>query len=224
MIKAVLYDMDGTVLDTMPFYERSWAYADEVLGGGGKLVAMIPHISGMNNNDCKTYVLTRMGEDFPYTEFRRLMRGKMAEIIESEGITCKAGAPEIFDTLRTMGIKQILVTSSPPKAVHPYLESVGITNAFDGIITGDMVEHSKPDPEIFLLGAKLAGCEPHECVVVEDAFSGARAGIAGGMLTVMIPEYPPIPKDVAEKLWHECKSLSELSGLIEEYNRTQQEE
>ena len=224
MIKAVLYDMDGTVLDTMPIYERAWAYADETLGCGGRLVAMIPHISGMNNNDCKTYVLTRMGEDFPYTEFRRLMRGKMADIIAAEGITCKAGAPEIFDTLRSMGIKQVLVTSSPPKAVHPYLESVGLTDAFDGIITGDMVVHGKPDPEIFLLGAKLAGCEPQECVVVEDAFNGARAGIAGGMLTVMIPEYPPIPKDVAEKLWHECKSLAELSGLIEEYNRIKQEE
>ena len=79
MIKAVLYDMDGTVLDTMPIYERAWAYADEMLGCGGKLVAMIPHISGMNNNDCKTYVLSCFGEDFPYTEFRRLMRGKMAD-------------------------------------------------------------------------------------------------------------------------------------------------
>ena len=224
MIKAVLYDMDGTVLDTMPLYERSWAYADELLGCGGRAVAMIPQISGMNNNDCKEYVLARMGEDFPYTEFRRLMRGRMEEIIAEQGISCKAGAPEIFETLRTMGIKQILVTSSPPKAVYPYLESVGITNAFDGIITGDMVVHSKPDPEIFLLGAKLAGCEPHECVVVEDAFSGARAGIAGGMLTVMIPEYLPIPEDVAQKLWHECQSLAELSGLISDYNRTQQEE
>ena len=215
MIKAVLYDMDGTILDTMVIYERAWAYADEVYGLGGRAAALVPLLGGMNYTDCMTTVRAHLGADFPYAEFRRFLEARFDEIANTEGIPCKSGAPEIFDRVRKMGLRQILVTSSAPPHVFPYLKIAGIENVFDGVITGDMVVHSKPDPEIFLLGAKEAGCEPCECVVVEDAVHGARAGIAAGMKTIMIPEYPPIPEDIRAKLWHECKTLAEIPALIE---------
>lgn len=214
MIKAVLYDMDGTVLDTMVIYERAWAYADEVYGLGGRAAKLVPLLGGMNGTDCAAFVRNRLGEDFPYAEFRKCLEKKFEEIVQTEGIPCKPGAPEIFDRIREMGLRQILVTSSAPSHVFPYLKIAGIENAFDGVITGDRVVHGKPDPEIFLLGAKEAGCEPIECVVVEDAVHGARAGIAAGMKTVMIPEYPPIAEDVRAGLWHECKTLAEIPDLI----------
>ena len=220
MIKAVLYDMDGTVLDTMPLYERAWSYADEQFGLKGEIARLISTFAGMNNADIEAFVLSRTGNDFPYADFRRALAMKFDEIMTLEGIPCKAGAPEIFDRIREMGLRQILVTSSSPKRVFPYLTMAGIANAFDDIVTGDMVVHGKPDPEIFLLGAKKAGCEPFECVVVEDAANGARAGIAAGMKTVMIPEYPPIPEDVAALLWHECQSLAELPDLIRAENES----
>ena len=220
MIKAVLYDMDGTVLDTMPIYEMGWKAADEAFGCHGKAVELMPMIAGMKDEDIRALALTRLGDDFPYTEFRRVLAETMETWISQNGIACKKGAPEIFDRLRSLGIKQVLVTSSAPPRVFPFLAMAGIENAFDAIITGDMVAHSKPDPEIFLLGAKAAGCTPDECVVVEDAANGARAGIAAGMRTVMIPEYPPIPQDVAGHLWQECGDLSELYGLIDSCNRS----
>lgn len=220
MIKAVLYDMDGTVLDTMKLYEAGWDYADREYGYGGRARALVPKLAGTNDTDGAAIVRANLGEDFPYDEFRKVMFGRMDAMIAQEGIPCKPGAPEIFATLREMGIKQILVTSSSPARVYPYLKVAGIENEFDDVVTGDMVTHSKPDPEIFLIGAKRAGCEPSECVVVEDAVNGARAGIAAGMRTVMIPEYPPIPDDLMPQLWHECKSLAELPAWIENENKT----
>ena len=214
MIKAVLYDMDGTVLDTMVIYERAWAYADEVYGYGGRAAALVPILGGVSAADCAAIVRSRLGEDFPYPEFRSFLEDKFEEIVKSEGIPCKPGAPEIFDRIRKMGLRQILVTSSTPAHVFPYLKIAGIENVFDDVITGDMVAHSKPNPDIFLLGAKTAGCDPCECVVVEDAVNGARAGIAAGMKTIMVPQYPPVPKDIAKDLWHECKTLAEIPDLI----------
>ena len=220
MIKAVLYDMDGTVLDTMPIYERAWQYADDAFHLGGSVSCLLPQISGMNNADIEALMRSRLEKGFPYADLRRTMATRFEEIVEANGIPCKAGAPEIFDRIREMGLRQILVTSSSPKRVFPYLELAGIANAFDDVVTGDMVVHGKPDPEIFLLGAQKAGCKACECVVVEDAANGARAGIAAGMRTVMIPEYPPIPQDVAQNLWHECQSLAELADLIRVENES----
>ena len=220
MIKAVLYDMDGTVLDTMPIYGHGWGAADEAYSCGGRLVEMLPLIAGMNEGDIEAFICSRLGEDFPCREARMLMKRVISNWFEEHGVACKKGAPEIFDRIRSLGIKQILVTSSSPALVFPHLAMAGIEDAFDAVITGDMVTHSKPNPEIFLLGAKAAECKPDECVVVEDANNGARAGIAAGMHTVMIPEFPPVPADVALHLWRECSDLSELYDLIVSYNRS----
>lgn len=219
MIKAILYDMDGTVLDTMPIYEHSWRAADEAFGCNGKAVALLPTIAGMKDEDIRALALSRLGEDFPYADFRRILSETFEKVIAQNGIPCKKGAPEVFDHIRAMGIRQVLVTSSAPPRVFPYLELAGIRDVFDDIITGDMVTHSKPNPEIFLMGAEKAGCLPSECVVVEDAANGARAGIAAEMRTVMIPEYPPVPQDIATKLWHECRDLTELPALIAAANQ-----
>lgn len=216
MIKAILYDMDGTVLDTMKIYQHAWNVADAAMGLGGKAAALITRVAGMSVVDSNELLRNVIGNDFPYMEFRKIMEKTFAETIQRDGVDCKKGAPEIFDRIRSLGIRQILVTSSSPERVFPYLELAGIRNAFDGVITGDMVEHSKPNPEIFLLGAKAAGVLPEECLVVEDAPTGIRAGVAAGMRTVMIPEYPPIADDIRAILWRECKDLSELYDLVKE--------
>ena len=216
MIKAILYDMDGTVLDTMPLYEHGWAVADEAFGFGGRIAALVPQIAGMNSRDSGEFVRAQIGEAFDYAAFRKIINDTLESDIAAQGIKCKKGAPEIFDTIRKMGIKQILATSSTPRHVLPYLKLAGIENAFDGMVTGDLVKKSKPDPEIFLLGAALAGCSPEECVVIEDAANGVRAGVAAGMKTIMIPQYTPIPDDLRTILWHECRDLSEIAGLVGE--------
>lgn len=214
MIKAILYDMDGTVLDTMPIYQLGWERADEAFGLEGRAVALLPQVAGMTAKQSGEFVREHLCVEFPYEEFRRIINETLDEVVAKDGISCKKGAPEIFETIRSMGFLQVLATSSIPECVFPYLKKAGIENAFDAVVTGDMVTRSKPDPEIFLCAARAVGCDPSECVVVEDASNGARAGIAAGIKTIMIPEYPPIPEDVKVNLWHECRDLSEIAALV----------
>ena len=216
MFKAILYDMDGTVLDTMILYDVAWKQADRDFGCGGRAAAILPSIAGMTPTQVASRLRAELGEDFPAETFRARLFEVYVETVQTRGVSCKKGAPEIFEVMRKMGIRQAICSSSFEEHVKPYLKMAGIENAFDAIITGDMVKNSKPAPDIFLMGAEAVGCAPEECLVVEDAASGIRAGAAAGMRTVMIPEYPPIPEDIIPLVWRECKDLSELEALVRE--------
>ncbi len=216
MIKAVLYDMDGTVLDTMPLYYIGWKAADDAFGCSGRAVALLPRVAGMTTAQAAVFLRAELGADFPSEAFLTRLFEAYEEAIGTHGVSCKKGAPEIFEVMRKMGIRQAICSSSDAAHVKPYLKMAGIENAFDAIITGDMVKNSKPAPDIFLMGAEVLGCAPEACLVVEDAANGVRAGAAAGMRTVMIPEYPPIPEDVRPLVWHESADLSELEALVRE--------
>ena len=216
MFKAILYDMDGTVLDTMILYDVAWKQADRDFGCGGRAAVILPSIAGMTPTQVASRLRAELGEDFPAEKFLARMFEVYVETVRTRGVSCKKGAPEIFEVMKKMGIRQAICSSSVEEHVKPYLKMAGIENAFDAIITGDMVKNSKPAPDIFLMGAEAVGCAPEECLVVEDAASGIRAGAAAGMRTVMIPEYPPIPEDIIPLVWRECKDLSELEALVRE--------
>lgn len=218
MIKAVLYDMDGTVLDTSPLYLRGWQEADDRLGYGGKLAAELPNLAGRSWPDGKIYMEGIFGADYPYEAVKEIVEKSVNEQVLAGELKCKSGAPEVFDRLREMGICQILVTSSPNHLVYPYLQKAGIENTFDAIVTAERVTHSKPNPEIYFIGASLANATPDECIVVEDAANGARAGINAKMRTVFIPEHSNIPEDVKAGIWRQCETLAELPALIKSLN------
>ena len=214
MIKAILYDMDGTILDTMPLYDLGWKKADEVFGYNGRAAALIAPCAGMTSAQVAASLRAELGADFPAEDYLKKLFEAFEVEINARGVSCKKGAEDIFAAARKIGARQVLCTSSTADHVKPYLKMAGIDGVFDAVITGDMVKRSKPAPDIFLMGAEAVGCAPEECIVVEDAANGVRAGLAAGIRVAMIPEYPPVPEDIRERLWHECADLSELAELV----------
>lgn len=219
MIRAVLFDMDGTVFDSEQIYRRGWVWAFRQVGGKGDLIPRLPYVSGMNHGDIGRYFHREFGEDFPYEEMMEYRTQFINRTIEAEGLPNKPFVPEIFGVLREMGLRVALVTSTRPERVNKFLDLSDLRSCFDCIVMGDRVEHSKPQPDIYLLGAREVGCRPEECVVAEDSRNGIYAGYRARMRVVMIPDLQPVTDEVRPMIWHVCRTLEELPALIEEENR-----
>ena len=214
MIRAVLFDMDGTVFDTEKIYYRSWVRAAEAVGFKGDMHKVMPLIFGVSESDIGKYFYGNYGEDFPYTEMLSKRAEFIAEEIEMGGVPLKDGVPEIFEWLTKKGIACALVSSAPRFRIDDFLERAGLSQAFRCIISGERVEKSKPAPDIFLLAANEVGVAPDECLVAEDSKNGVLAGYSAGMQVAMIPDLQPFSEDLRPYVTYLLTSLREIENIL----------
>ena len=210
MIKALLFDMDGLLLDSERVVQESWNAAGEALGYG-KVGEHIYNTLGMNAAGRKEYFNNVFGTGFPYEEFQKLSRKEFFNVADQEGIPLKPGAKElIFYAKQMVG----LVTSSRKEYAVDVLKKAGIFSYFDGCIFGDMVSKSKPDPEIYEKGCKMLGEEPEWCVAFEDAPAGVMAASAAGIDVIMVPDLVQPDDAIRMRTWKVLDSLDEAIGLL----------
>ena len=215
MIRAVLFDMDGTVIDSVSIYNRGWIYAAEKAGfSGEEIIPLTDRFSGMNGADLVRFLQERFGEEYPAREILDGRDRFVSEEIKERGVPPKPGVPEVFERLSEMGIRSALVTGSRRSRVELILSVTGLGTYFESVVTGDDIQKSKPSPDCFLYAAKLLGLSPAECAVAEDAPGGVQAGYAAGMPVAMIPDFCPFTDDLAPMVrWH-LTSLAELPDAI----------
>lgn len=219
MIRAVIFDMDGTVFDTEKIYYKNLADVAKDTPLSRELDEVLVAISGMNRADIFVYLRKRYGEDFPAQELFAARDKRVLEHIAAHGLPYKPGFPEVFEVLRRQGLAVALATSTHRDRLNWYLSMTGLEKAFDWIMTGESVEHSKPEPDIFLQCAQRLGVSPEECVVVEDSRNGVLAGLRAGMRVVMIPDMQRATPDLRERLWQCLEEVTPLPCLIEQENQ-----
>ena len=218
MIKSVLFDLEGTITDTEWINREGYIYAAEQIALKGDIREDLVYVTGRNHSDIGIYFKKKYGEDFPYDAYMEHRRGYISSVIAKQGVPLKPGVPQVFDALRAMGCRVALVSSTNPVRVGDFLSRAGLTDQFDVIVTGERVSHSKPAPDIYLLGAREVGCTPDECVVVEDSENGVLSGVRAGMRTVMVPDLQPCTDELRAMLWGCVESLSGLPELIRNEN------
>lgn len=189
-LKAVIFDLDGVIVFTDKFHYAAWKkiadeegiYFDEKINN---------RLRGVSRMDSLEIILERYeGSPLSWEKKEELITRKN-EFYRSllKTMTPEEVSQEVRDTLveiHRRGYKIALGSSS--KNAKFILERVNMLDAFDVISDGNNIKKSKPDPEVFLKGAKLMGENPEDCIVVEDAEAGIDAGIAGGMKTAAIGE------------------------------------
>ena len=210
--KAFVFDMDGLIFDSERIVQRSWNISGQRLGLGN-VGEHIYYTLGLNRASRKKYYEENIKEDFPFDEFSKLTRKTFFEIVESEGLPMKKGVKEILAYGKEHGIKLALATSSSRDYAMKCLKDVAIDTYFDGIVCGDMVSHSKPDPEIYLKACELVGVDPKDAVAFEDAPAGIESAYRAGMKVVMVPDLVQPTDKVSSMLWKKWDTLEDVFKL-----------
>lgn len=186
-MNAVIFDMDGVLFDTERLCQDSWLAVAEENGLPG-MEEIFPKCIGLNANDSRRIVMEAYGEDFDYEGFRGQASVWFWDYIEKNGLPVKPGVKELLAWLREKEWPVGLASSTRRSSVLNHLEQAGIKDYFKVIITGDMVEHSKPQPDIYLLACRELGVEPEQAYAIEDSPNGIRSAYAAGMCPLMVPD------------------------------------
>ena len=212
-IAAVLFDMDGLVLDTEKLYTRFWQEAANALGypmTKEQALGMRSLNRGVGLAKMQSY----FGTDVDYEGIRNKRIEMMDAFVEKEGVTLKPGIHELLAYLKECRIKTAIATSSPIERTVLYLTSVGLQNSFDELVSGYMVEKGKPEPDIYLYAAERLGVKPENCMVLEDSPAGILAAHRAGCIPVMVPDQDKPEEETKAMLYAEADTLLEVISLL----------
>ena len=182
--------------------------------GCPKIVEHYLEFVGRSRADNQQHILELMGDDFPAGEYMDRCRVLIQQTMEQKGVPLKPGVREILDFLRQRRIPMALATSTHLDHTLRRLELAGLDGYFKAIITGDQVEHSKPDPEIYAKACQALGTDPAHTLAVEDSRNGILSASSAGMPAVMIPDLIPATADLEERFYCKCASLLELRDML----------
>ena len=192
---AVIFDMDGLMLDTERLAPRAWMDAATALGVDFDIALAQPMI-GRNFRDCAGIITSHYGESFPTVALMKAWHIAYDAIIEREGIALKPGLLPLLDWLDAERIPKAVATSTRRDRAVAKLASAGLLVRFAALVGGDEVERGKPAPDIFLTAAQRLGQPVAHCVVLEDSEPGVRAALAAGMTPIMVPDMHPLSADL----------------------------
>ena len=216
MIKGILFDMDGVVLDTEKLYTRFWQEAAQAYGypmTKEQALGMRSLNRGIGEEKLKSY----FGESIDYELVRKKRMELMDAFIEKEGLELKPGIVELLDYLDWHGIKRAIATSSPLERTKKYLAQVGLADRFDALVSGYMVERGKPEPDIYLFAASKLELSTNECMVLEDSPTGILAAHRARCIPVMVPDQDKPDEETKKLLYGIANSLKDVPKLIKEY-------
>ena len=193
-MKAVVFDMDGVLFDTERVCMESWVKVAESRGMQG-MKEVFPLCIGRNNADDELIIKEHYGAGFDYQGFRQEASDEFWRMIREQGLPQKKGVKELLSFLREDGWKIGLASSTKRASIQNHLENAGILDYFSFIIGGEEIEHSKPEPEIYLKACEGLGAVPEETYAIEDSHNGIRSASRAGMMPVMVPDMlPPTPE------------------------------
>ncbi len=214
MIRGVIFDMDGLMLDTEKLLAKYWMQAAREAGFPMEL----QHVLGIRSLAAvfaKPKLQGIFGEEFDYEAIRARRRELTAKHLQEHGIETKKGLHELLSYLREQGMKIAVATATDRERTDLYLKEVGVHDYFDAFVCGDMVKKGKPDPEIYLTACNALGLAPEECMALEDSPNGIRSAHDAGCMAVMIPDLSGPEEDLMPYLAACVEDLSKVIDLLE---------
>lgn len=216
VIKAVIFDMDGIILDTETLLVKYWCQAAREFGFPMERRHAL-ELRSLAGEYADPLLKKYFGEDFDYKTVRERRKQLMNSDIEKNGLKLKKGVNEILDYLDTTELKRAIATATDVERATQYLKLIGIYDRFSDICCGPMVKHGKPAPDIYLMAAEQLGLDPKECIAVEDSPNGITSAYRAGMHPIMIPDLTQPDEELKKMLFKQCKDLTELPKILRQH-------
>ena len=213
MVKAVIFDMDGLILDTEKLLVKYWCQAANEAGFPMQREHAL-NIRSLARKFARPYLQGIFGEEFDYVSIRNRRMELMTEALAKNGPETKTGIRELLQFLKDQGRPAAVATATDYERASDYLSKVGIFDYFDKIVCATMVESGKPRPDIYLYAAQQLGLPPEQCMALEDSPNGVRSAAAAGCVTVMVPDLTQPDEELNGLIFSKADSLLDVPQII----------
>jgi DNA helicase-2/ATP-dependent DNA helicase PcrA len=213
-IKAVIFDMDGLMIDTEKLYAIFWEKA-LLFYGYHATKDLLLSLRSLSRELASELFKKSFGEEVDYIKIRKKRIELMNAYIDEYGIEKKKGLDEILDYLWCNNVRMAVATATDFERTDQYLTQLGIKKYFEHIVCGSMVAHGKPAPDIYLKAVNLLDVVANECIALEDSPNGVTAAYRAGCNVIMVPEYDEnsIDEDIC---YHKADDLMSVIKIIKE--------
>ena len=213
MKHGAIFDMDGTLFDTEKLYRQAWLDVAPEFGEEPNQKLPIA-ASGTNMGAESVQVVQKI---YPNVDAQAYI-DRVLELVEAcreRGLQLMTGVEEILNFFRESGVKMAVASAAPVTVIEQNLVRKNLRGYFDVLVGGNLVEHGKPAPDIFLLAASKLNLAAEDCYIFEDSFNGIQAAHASGGVTIMIPDTMQPTAEIKNLCAGVFKNLSEACKAIE---------
>lgn len=213
-MKAVVFDMDGLMFDTEKVFVMAWDYVGEQMGIG-KAGYMSLKTLGLNVEKSEQVLKEEFGDKYDRVTMRKLTKEFLTKYYSENRVPVKKGLYILLDYLKSQGYKLAVASSSPKWEVEEHMKDAGVFDYFQAIVCGDMVNKSKPEPDIYLTACEALQVNPEECYVLEDSRNGLLSAHRAGCKVIMVPDLWQPDEEIEGILFGKCSDLEEVKDFLE---------